>query len=109
MEWGSGEGRRQGVARDKTQMQMRRDFLAKYRGRIYGPERGHVVLGVVLAGELEQQPPVDTDGVVTRTVTWADLSECPAHPCREEFEAYYRWKLQWSRAGQGLTLESPPT
>jgi hypothetical protein len=74
--------------------------VAKYGRRIHGPERAYVVLGVVLAGELEQQPPVDADGFVTRTVTWADLSECPVHPCREEFEAYYRWKLEWSRAGR---------
>jgi hypothetical protein len=106
--WGSGEGRRQGVAKDKTQLQLRREFLAKHGPRIYGPARAFVVLAVVLAGELEQQPPADAGGVSTRTITWANLSECPVHPCREEFEAYYRWKVQWSRAGQALTHHSQP-
>ena len=106
--WGSVEGRRQGVAKDKTQMQLRREFLAQYGPRIYGSDRAYVVLAVVLGGELEEQAAADAGGVFTRTITWAELSQCPAHPCREEFETYYRWKVRWSRAGRTMTAERSP-
>jgi hypothetical protein len=91
VKWRSGEGLRQGVRGDKGQMQLRRDFLAKYGAAIYG-KRGFVVLGVTLAGGIEAEPPPDSDGVVTRSLQWSDLGSYPDHPRAEEVGRYLSWK-----------------
>lgn len=96
VKWLSGEGRGQGVMRDKGQMQLRRDFLTKYGRRIYG-ERGFVVLGVSVGDPVEREAPTEGDGVVTRGMTWDELASCEQHPGADEFRRYLAWKRQHSR------------
>lgn len=96
VKWMSGEGRGQGTLKDKGQMQLRRDFFAKYGTAIYG-ERGFVVLGVALAGALEASAPENTDSLVTSSVTWDTLAEYAGHPKAEEFVRYLKWKRDHSR------------
>jgi hypothetical protein len=98
--WLSGEGRGQGRTRDKGQMQLRRDFFAKYGSAIYG-NRGFVVLGVALSGAVEDMTPQDTQAVATRTLTWVELSDYEPHPVQEEFVRYYEWKSAHSRQRSG--------
>lgn len=93
VKWKSGEGRHQGIARDKGQMQLRREFFAKYGRAIYG-KRGFLVLGVALAGPLEADTPADSADVVTRSVTWGDLATYPSHPRAEEIGRYLQWKRE---------------
>jgi hypothetical protein len=97
VKWRSGEGLKQGVQGDKGQMQLRRDFLAKYGPAIYG-QRGFVVLGIALAGGIETDPPPDADGVVTRGLQWSDLASYAEHPKADEFGRYLKWKQDNSLA-----------
>lgn len=96
VKWRSGEGRGQGRKGDKGQMQLRRDFFAKYGSAIYG-ERGFAVVGVSLGGPLEVATPEDADGIATRTVSWSDLAQWDGHPCGNEFRRYYDWKRSHSQ------------
>ena len=98
VKWRSGEGRQQGIQKDKGQMQLRRDFFTKYGDAIYG-DRGFAVVGVSLGGPLEAETPPDTERVVTRTVTWDDLAEYPEHPRSDEFRRYLDWKRSHSQLG----------
>jgi hypothetical protein len=98
VKWLSGEGRGQGVEKDKGQMQLRRDFFTKYGAAIYG-DRGFVVLGVSLGGLLEAETPPDTERVVTRTLSWEDLAAYDDHPRADEFRRYVAWKRSHSRGG----------
>lgn len=91
VKWLSGEGQGQGVLKDKGQMQLRRDFFAKYGSAIYG-DRGFVVLGVSLGDALESAVPEDTAQLVTRSIDWAGLAEYAQHPKADEFRRYLRWK-----------------
>jgi hypothetical protein len=96
VKWRSGEGRKQGVSKDKGQMQLRRDFFSKHGAAIYG-DRGFVVLGVSLGGSLEDETPADVPNLVTRTLGWDDLAEYPQHPKGEEFRRYLSWKRSHSQ------------
>jgi hypothetical protein len=96
VKWRSGEGQKQGVKKDKGQMQLRRDFFTRYGEAIYG-DRGFVVLGVSLGGPLEAEASQDTQRVVTRTIAWRDLADFPEHPRAEEFRRYLAWKQAHSQ------------
>lgn len=89
--WRSPEGRRQGVRRDKTQMQMRREFLERYGRTLYG-DRTFVVLSVSTTGDIEATVPADSATVATRALTWGDLAAFLEHPQQEEFARYLAWK-----------------
>jgi hypothetical protein len=97
VKWRSGEGRGQGRAGNKGQMQLRRDFFTKYGSAVYG-DRGFAVLGVSLGGPLETETPADAHGIATRSIAWAELAEFDSHPSSEEFRRYYEWKLAHSQA-----------
>jgi hypothetical protein len=101
--WLSREGQRQGVLRDKGQLQLRREFLERYAKRLFGVEHG-----VVLQVLLDPIAPSAMDGpprsVESRAITWAALSEWPGHPLQEEFKRYYAWKLKFARRSIPLVL-----
>ena len=87
---------KEGMGFDGTgQMEYRRNYLDKYGGGVCG-DRGRVVLGVAVAGTIEEEVPPDSDQVATRGITWAELSECPSHPRQQEFARYYAWKERLS-------------
>lgn len=96
VKWRSGEGQKQGIKKDKGQMQLRRDFFTKYGESIYG-DRGFVVLGVSLGGPLEAETPPDAEGIVTRTLGWSELADYADHPKAEEFRRYLAWKRDHSQ------------
>jgi hypothetical protein len=89
--WGSVEGTGQGVAGDKGQIQLRREFLTTYGRRIWG-DRGLLVLGVTLDSPLAVADGPDDHNVAVASVTWAQLAECSHHPHADEFARYLAWK-----------------
>lgn len=93
--WLSGIGAAQGKAKDKDQIQLRGEFLAKYGSAIF-PERPHkVVLGVSpLPNAFKVTTPKD---VIFRTTLWQSLCDLPSHPLAAELALYFEWKLANSR------------
>jgi len=95
--WLSGEGRGQGRAGDKGQMQLRREFFAKNGPAVYG-EREFVVLGVSRSeGDLADSGGDGGGSAVTRSISWADLGAFDGHPKQDEFGRYLEWKTSHSR------------
>jgi hypothetical protein len=89
--WRSGVGAKQGKARDKDQIQLRGEFLAKYGTYIF-PGRPHkVVLGISLVPNAFKD--TTPEGVSFRTTSWQHLSAIPSHPLAEELARYVQWKM----------------
>jgi len=89
--WLSGIGAAQGKARDKDQIQLRGEFLAKYGAGIF-PDRPHkVVLGIsLLPNAFKDTTP---KGVSLRTTSWQHLSALLSHPLVDELTRYVGWKM----------------
>lgn len=94
--WTSGQGVKQGVNKDRTQMQLRRDFFRRYGARMYG-SRTFVVVGIIRDEPFEQPQSPDEESVITRMVKWSELAEYQGHPRKEEFGRYYDWKVKNSK------------
>lgn len=105
--WGSPEGTGQGPSGTATQMQLRREYLDRFGAQVFG-ERHFIVLGVVLEGAVEKVTPPDSERVVTRSLTWADLCDWNGHPMSDQLRAYYEWKLQNSSARAARALAASP-
>jgi hypothetical protein len=95
--WGSPEGTGQGPGGTATQMGLRRDFLDNYGAKVYG-DRRFAVVGAVVQDPVESATPPDTASVVTRTITWQELSTFGEHPMGGEFGDYLAWKRVHSSA-----------
>jgi hypothetical protein len=89
--WGSAEGIGQGVAGDKGQIQLRREFLTAYGRRLWG-DRGLLVLGVTRDSPLMLADGPDEDNVAVASITWSRLAEWSEHPAGDEFARHLRWK-----------------
>jgi len=89
--WLSGIGAAQGKAKDKDQIQLRGEFLAKYGTTIF-PGRPHkVVLGIsVVPNAFKDTTP---EAVGFRTTYWQHLSAIPSHPLVEELTRHVEWKM----------------
>lgn len=88
--WLSGVGAKQGKARDKDQIRLRGEFLAKYGQAIF-PNRIHnVVLGISLRPSAFKD--TTPEGVDLRTTLWRDICSLPSHPLAMELSHYSKWK-----------------
>jgi hypothetical protein len=109
--WGSPQGVGQGVDQTSTQMGLRRAFLERYGGRIYG-DRRFIVMGVVVADPIEAGVLDDTaSAVVTRTITWSQLCGFAEHPVHAQLRPYLEWKLRhstWKPRAPARQAPTPP-
>lgn len=97
--WRSPVGAKQGVAKDKDQILLRREFLEKYGEKIYPSCRHFVVLGVSISGGLTSNTELalgSSSSLQLRDTTWDILGKNGEHPLKNELQAYYRWKLYWT-------------
>ena len=89
--WLSGVGAKQGKARDKDQIRLCGEFLAKYGQAIF-PDRTHkVVLGIGLLPDAFKD--TTPEGVDFITTLWRDICFFDTHPLCPELNQYYSWKL----------------
>jgi hypothetical protein len=98
--WRSAVGRRQGKARDKDQLTLRREFCEKY-GRLIFPRSQHfIVLALSQNGGVLQPAYTKTESIqlYTRELTWQTMVELPGHPLAEELHSYLQWKKRNSKA-----------
>ena len=89
--WGSVEAKGQGVAGDKGQIQLRREFLTTYGRRLWG-RRGLLVLGVTLDSPMAVAAGPDEHNVAVASTTWERLAQWSGHPVGGEFVRHLRWK-----------------
>lgn len=108
--WQSGEGTGQGKARDKSQLQLRNEYFAKYGPQIYGRDRTFVVASLALTPDELALPEPLAPWIRTVGLTWSQLSECSAHPRVDEYARYYQWKVDHSRwTGRRRGFPTTPT
>ncbi len=93
--WLSQVGTAQGKERDKDQIQLRGEFLAKYCGRLFPKASVLAVIGVSLfPGCFCNTGP---GNVLFRSTTWEHLCSLPSHPFADEVLHYFAWKKNNSR------------
>ena len=95
--WLSGVGKMQGKKKDKTQIELRKEFCMKY-GKVFFPSVSmFVILGVSLSGGLVKNEEF-TSGLYMRDLTWKSLCSLQSHPCFEEVNRYLKWKQEYSKS-----------
>lgn len=89
--WMSGVGAKQGKNKDKDQIGLRGEFLAKYGEAIFPDRPKMVVLGVsLLPNAFKDTTP---EGVNFRATSWEPLCSLPSHPLAAELSRHVAWKL----------------
>jgi len=89
--WRSREGKGQGVMKNKSQIQLRKEFLEKYSSIIFG-QRESVLLYISLDLEHMSDFSSESSSVKMRRMTWSELATIQEYPNQEEFQKYYDWK-----------------
>jgi hypothetical protein len=83
------------VNRNKSQLQLRREFCGGIARAIFGG-RQFAVISVVRRSPLTADSTSDA-AVTMQTITWEDLATWSDHPHAPEFRRYYEWKQRWSK------------
>ena len=85
--WKSAVGAKQGKMRDKDQIQLRGEFLARYGFKILPDRTKFAVVGICLfADAFTDTTPA---GVAFRSLTWEEICGLDIHPQAEELARYY--------------------
>lgn len=103
--WQSGIGSKQGKMKDKDQIQLRGEFLAKYGSRVFPNRTELAVVGISLVSDAF----TDTTpaGIAFRSATWEQVCGLDSHPQAEELARYFRWKNEHTKAANNrVNLEN---
>ncbi len=94
--WQSSTGTRQGKNKDKDQIQLRGEFLAKYGPVLFSEHSHFVVLGISLyTWAFADTTPEE---VIFRQITWEEICSLGTHPLSDEVGRYFEWKEIYSIA-----------
>lgn len=93
--WLSGVGAAQGKKKDKDQIQLRGEFLAKYAPRLFPNRSQFAVVGIGLSADSFAD--TTPEGVLFRSATWEVICSLTTHPLAEEVRRYFTWKRQHTR------------
>ena len=98
--WRSSVGTGQGKKKNKTQIQLRGEFLKKYASRLIPSAHVKAVVGIGLVPNtfVNNVP----KGISFREVTWAKICSLPSHPNAAELKRYFEWKKRHSRSIRGI-------
>ena len=93
--WQSAIGSKQGKKRNKDQIQLRGEFIAKYGSKLFPNRTKMAVVGI----SLFEDAFTDTtpEGVFFRSLMWEQICNLHSHPQAEELARYYRWKKEHTR------------
>jgi len=95
--WKSPLDKKQGVNKDKDQIQIRAEFLQKYINKISPNIKYSVVLYLTLSGE--KYGSVDNaPNILIKNCTWDDVCCLDSHPLSDEVKRYLKWKKRLSEA-----------
>jgi hypothetical protein len=94
--WLSGVGAAQGKKKDKDQIQLRGEFLAKYAASLFPNRSRLAVVGI----SLSRHAFADTtpEGVAFRSATWEAICSLTTHPLGDEVRRYFAWKMEHTRS-----------
>jgi len=96
--WRSKEGVGQGTAHDRTQLDLRNEWFAKFGPQVFG-DRNMLVVGVSAYQDDLLLPESRTHWVTMAAMTWRQLESCSVHPHIDEYRRYHRWKVEHSTWG----------
>jgi len=96
--WKSSEAKRQGINKDRGQMELRLQLFDKY-WQIFGEKKHFVVVALSLTGGLVTPETRETGGrlIATRDITWDDVASIAENPFQEDFRRYLDWKKKQSK------------
>ena len=86
--WTSKVAENQGKLKNKSQLQLRREYLEELGKRIFPHANRQLVLVVMLT---KPQKPV------CPTITWEEICNNTQHPLKEEISRYYHWKKEFGQ------------
>lgn len=92
--WFSGVGQLQGIAKDKDQLTLRKEFCRNYGGQFFGGYQRLVILGVSLTTPMmeSEDETLPCGTLHMRSTTWQDLCQLSEHPLSNELQRYLDWK-----------------
>lgn len=100
--WNSPLGARQGINKDRSQLDLRVDYLERLAPKVFPEAKRRVVLGVGRRADLF----CDSTAIGVHCLTWDDVIACFEGNLREELRRYLAWKVEHSTA---LRSEIPST
>lgn len=98
--WRSAVSTSQGVAGNKDQIRLRREFCERYGRTFYPGIERFVVLGIAPKHGIVPQADrwCGVADLHLRDVTWDELAGLHEHPCRDELQRYLAWKTKHTRS-----------
>ncbi len=93
--WKSSVGVSQGKNKDKTQIQLRAEFLQKYAPKLYPGVRHFVILGVGFKNDVTEN--YFDQAVKVIGTTWSEICSLSSHPHHDELQKYLVWKIENTR------------
>ena len=93
--WQSAVGTKQGKKRNKDQIQLRGEFIAKYGSKLFPHRTKMAVVGISLFADAFTD--TTPEGVFFRSLMWEQICNLNSHPQAEELARYYRWKKEYTR------------
>lgn len=95
--WKSSVVAAQGINKDKTQLQLRVEFLKKYAPKLYPGVRHFVLLGVGLNNDVIENYSDKTVKYIG--TTWNTICNFKSHPSYDELQRYLIWKIKNTKIG----------
>lgn len=92
--WNSPLGKGQGVAGNRTQLDLRLEFCSSLGLRALPAVRYWTILGVSRDGDVLENS--SKGNTTIRNISWADLVQFMPSPLLSELERYVRWKERYS-------------
>ena len=93
--WQSSVNSTQGKNRDKSQIQLRIEFLNKYGKKLYPDTEKFAVAGIGLRNDVVNP---HEDGIVQCVGTrWEEICDIDSHPLADEIKRYLTWKIENSK------------
>ena len=91
--WNSPIGARQGINRDRTQLDLRLKYFERFAPLALPAVRRYIVLGIGRKPEIFSLLSAASDSSAkVLSLAWADVIQCLPSPLREESEQYVVWK-----------------
>ncbi len=97
--WLSGLGKKQGINKDKDQIDIRLDFIKKLGDKTFHGIKDFIVLGLSPQPEIDDSYNINCSHskIHLKNMTWETICSLSCHPFREELINHLKWKKQHSK------------
>ena len=93
--WMSPIGKRQGINKDRNQIQLRMDFLKKYGDKIYPDVNNFIVIELNASKDFNET--IETGNVSYSSISWEEVCQLTSHKYHKELQLYLSWKKLHSK------------